>query len=114
MLRDAIRRKRPGLLTRGVLLLHDNTRPHTTRLTQEKINQLRWEVMEHPSYSPDLAPSDYHLFGPLKTHLGGRHFANDAEVQNEVKTWLRKQSTQFYAAGLGGLIKHWDKCINFG
>ena len=52
--------------------------------------------------------------GPLKTHLGGRHFANDAEVECEVKMWFRKQSTQFYAAGLGGLIKRWDKCINVG
>jgi histone-lysine N-methyltransferase SETMAR len=114
MLRDAIRRKRPGLLTRGVLLLHDNARPHTARLTQEKINHLGWELLEHPPYSPDLAPSDFHLFGPLKTHLGGRHFANDAEVECEVKMWFRKQSTQFYAAGLGGLIKRWDKCINVG
>ncbi|BFZ13360.1 hypothetical protein BsWGS_16399 [Bradybaena similaris] len=114
VLRDAIRRKRPGLLTRGVLLLHDNARPHTARLTQEKIKNLGWKILEHPPYSPDLAPSDFHLFGPLKTHLGGKHFATDAEVECEVKMWLKKQSTQFYAAGLGGLIKRWDKCINVG
>ena len=113
-LRDAIRRKRPGLLTRGVLLLHDNARPHTARLTQEKIRQFGWEILQHPPYSPDLAPSDFHLFGPMKKHLGGRRFASDEEVECEVKLWFRKQSPDFYAMGIGSLIPRWDKCINVG
>jgi histone-lysine N-methyltransferase SETMAR len=112
MLRDAIRKKRPGLLTRGVLLLHDNARPHTARLTRERIDQLGWKLLEHPAYSPDLAPSDYHLFGPLKTHLGGTHFADGEDVERAVRIWLRQQSKDFYGAGIGGLIKRWDKCIN--
>jgi histone-lysine N-methyltransferase SETMAR len=66
MLHAAIRRKRPGLLSRGVLLLHDNARPHTARLSQERIAAFGWQLLEHPPYSPDLAPSDFHLFGPLK------------------------------------------------
>jgi histone-lysine N-methyltransferase SETMAR len=39
---DAIRRKRPDQLTRGVLLQHDNARPHTARATQERIQELQW------------------------------------------------------------------------
>lgn len=111
-LRSTIRRKRPGLLTRGVILLHDNARPHTALLTREKIQKFGWELLDHPPYSPDLAPSDYHLFGPLKNHLGGRRFACDAEVEREVKLWFRKQGTNFYAEGIGALIPRWDKCIN--
>jgi hypothetical protein len=34
--------------------------------------KLKWEVLPPPPYSPDLAPSDYHLFGPMKRVLGGR------------------------------------------
>jgi hypothetical protein len=34
--------------------------------------------------SLDLAPSDFHLFGPLKIHLGGKCFADDEEVEMEV------------------------------
>jgi histone-lysine N-methyltransferase SETMAR len=68
-LRNKIRRKRPGQLTRGILLHHDNARPHTARETQEGIQELQWELLEHPLYSPDLVPSDFHLFGPLKTTL---------------------------------------------
>jgi hypothetical protein len=60
-----------------------------------------------------MAPSVFHLFGPLKTHLGGKRFA-DEEVEAEVRKWLRQQSNDFYAAGLNILVKRWDKCINIG
>jgi hypothetical protein len=39
--------------------------------TVETINRLGFEVLDHPACSPDLAPSDYHLFGPLKNALRG-------------------------------------------
>jgi histone-lysine N-methyltransferase SETMAR len=95
---DAIRRKRPGHLTGRVLLHHDNARPHTAQATQERIQELQWELLEHPHYSPDLAHSDYHLFGLPKSHLGGKCFADDEEAETEVRKWLRQQSKDFYAA----------------
>jgi histone-lysine N-methyltransferase SETMAR len=82
-LQDAIHRKHPGQLARGVLLHHDNARPHTAQATQKRLQERQWELLKHPSYSPDLAPRDFHLFGPLKIHLGGKRFAND-EVETEV------------------------------
>ena len=82
-LRPTICSKRRGRLTHGFLLLHDNACPHTAHLTINTIRQLDWEVLEHPAYSPDLAPSDFHLFGPLKNALRGR-FAADDEVKEAV------------------------------
>jgi histone-lysine N-methyltransferase SETMAR len=79
-LRDAIRIIRPGRLARGELLHHDNARPHTARGTQERIQELQWELPEHPPYSSDLAHSDFHLFSPPKTHLGGKSFADDERL----------------------------------
>ena len=43
-LRDAVRRKRPGMLSNGVILLHDNARPHTARQTQELLQKFKWEI----------------------------------------------------------------------
>jgi histone-lysine N-methyltransferase SETMAR len=74
-LKPAIRSKRRGVLSSGVLLQHDNVRPHTGRATAKKIMDLRLECILHPAYSPDLAPSDYHVFGPLKEALGGKKFS---------------------------------------
>jgi histone-lysine N-methyltransferase SETMAR len=56
------RRKRQD----SVCFLHDNVCPHTAALTMATLLKLKWDVLPHPPYSPDLAPSDYHLFGPMK------------------------------------------------
>jgi hypothetical protein len=47
-----------------------------------------WELLEHPPYSSDLGPSDFHLFGTLENHFVGRCFADDKEVETEVRKWL--------------------------
>ncbi|GFR66821.1 histone-lysine N-methyltransferase SETMAR [Elysia marginata] len=69
-LREAIRRKRPGQLTNRVILQHDNATPHTARVTQGWLEKYGWEILPHPPHCPDLAPSDYHLFGPTETRAG--------------------------------------------
>jgi histone-lysine N-methyltransferase SETMAR len=74
--------------------------------TRELLGRYNWEVLDHPSYSPDLAPSDFHLFGPLKKHLGGRRFSTD-EVQQAVISWLQEFDTDFFYA----LVYRWDKCL---
>ncbi|XP_046826458.1 histone-lysine N-methyltransferase SETMAR-like [Vespa crabro] len=61
---------------KGVILQHDNARPHCTRRTLEKINELGWEVLPHSPYSPDIAPSDFHLFRSLQHFLSGKKFEN--------------------------------------
>ena len=68
-LKPAIRSKRQGLLRKGAVLLHDNARPYTAAHTAETLQKCKFKVMAHPPYGPDLAPSDYHLFGPLKEAL---------------------------------------------
>jgi len=67
-LKDISKEKRRGKFTKGVLFLHDNSPSHRALATQKKLAYLRFQYLDHPPYSPDLAPSDYHLFpGPKKT-----------------------------------------------
>ena len=73
-LKARLRRVRPHLDMSKVLLQHDNARPHTSLKTREVIASFGWTTVTHPPYSPDLAPSDYHLFGPLKEGVRGQHF----------------------------------------
>lgn len=110
-LKPAIRTKRRGLLSKKVLLLHDNARPHMAGLTLETIINLGFEVLEHPPYSPDLAPSDYHLFGPIKNALRGRRFSSDEDVQEAVQKWLGDQPKTFFLEGIQKLVNRWNKCI---
>ncbi|UYV68723.1 hypothetical protein LAZ67_6000553 [Cordylochernes scorpioides] len=80
-LKPGIRNKRRGKLSKGVLFLHDNARTHTSCKTVSTIIKLGFEVLEHPAYSPDLAPSDYFFFGLLKKELKGKRFDSDEDVQ---------------------------------
>jgi histone-lysine N-methyltransferase SETMAR len=112
-LKPAIRSKRRGLLSSGVLLQHDNARPHTARATAKKITDLRLECLPHPACSPDLAPSDYRVFGPLKEAFGGKKFSTDDDIKEAVYRWLRSQRS-FFSRGIQALVKRWHTCIERG
>ena len=72
-----------GKLSRGIVVLHDNARPHTFRQTQALLRkQFHWDIFEHPPYNPDLAPSDFLLFSKMKDHLAGKRFANDEDLKD--------------------------------
>ncbi|GFX28041.1 histone-lysine N-methyltransferase SETMAR [Trichonephila clavipes] len=88
------------MLTKGVRFHHDNARPHTANRTTALVERFGWEMVSHQPYSPDLAPSDFHLFPELKKNLGGTQFQTDEEVQNAVVNFLHGQAAEFYHSGL--------------
>jgi hypothetical protein len=110
-LKTAIRSKSRGLLSKRVLLLHDNARPHTAAHTVDILRTLKFEVLKHPPYIPDLAPSDFHLFGPMKEHLWGQKFADDDEVMETVQSWLKVTPKSFFLEGIRKLVDRWTKCV---
>ena len=111
-LREAIRRKRPGQLTNGVILQHDNATPHTARQTQSWIEKYGWEILPHPPHSPDLAPSDFHLFGPLKRELAGKRFDDNDELVDHVRQWLQSLDGSFFREGIYSMVRRWQKCVD--
>jgi histone-lysine N-methyltransferase SETMAR len=111
--RHAIQNKRHGMLSRGIVMLHDNARPHTAATTQGFIATFSREQFDHSPYSPDLAPSDFHVFLYLKTFLGGLLF-HDNEVKEAVNTWFASQVASFYNAGIEKLVPCYDRCLNSG
>ena len=76
-LRTAIHEKRRGKLSKGVLLQQDNTRVHTCKVAMDAVERNGYELLPHPAYSPDLAPSDFFLFPNLKKDIRGLHFRSD-------------------------------------
>lgn len=115
-LRRAIQNKRRSKLSKGIVLLHDNARPHVAHRTRDLITSYGWEQLDHPPYSPDLAPSDYHLFLHLKKHLGGQRYDgdDDDDVKMAVLQWLANQAPGFYEDGIQKLVVRYDKCLNIG
>jgi len=99
-LKDILRGKRCRKFTKGVLFLHDNAPSHRALATQNKLAYLGFQCLDHPPYSPDLAPSDYHLFPGLKKQLKVRHFSSKAEVIAATETWLDGQNSELFLSGL--------------
>ena len=98
-------------LSAGGLLLHDNAPVHMSAKSQAAIRQCGFQKLNHPTYSPDLAPSDYFLFRVMKKFLRGKRFSSDEEVKEAVTTWFEQQSKDFFSRGIKSLQQKWAKCI---
>ena len=73
------------MLSATILLLHDSAWPHSAAQTQDFITLFKWEQMDYLTYSPDLTPSDYHLFLHLKKFLGGKRFDDDDDLKDALQ-----------------------------
>jgi transposase len=114
-LKVAIQQKRRRNVSGGHFrLLHDNARPHTAALTCQKLHELHLCMLPHPPYSPDLAPSDYYLFSPLKSALKGKVFTGAVDTQQAIQEWIASKHTTFFAAGINKLPEKWQRCIDHG
>ena len=95
-LKEILKEKFSGKVTTGVLFLHNNALAHRALATQKKLAYLDFECLDHPPYTLDLAPSDYHLFPGLKKQLKGHHFSSDTEVIAAAETQLGGQISEFF------------------
>ena len=100
-LRTAIREKRRGKFSKGVLLQQDNARVHTCKVAMDAVERNGYKLTPHPHYLPDLAPSDFFLFPNLKKDIRGLHFRSDEEVVATVEEWVsgKDLAFQFWADG---------------
>ena len=110
-LRTAIRGKRRGKLFKGVLMKQDNARVHTCKVAMDAVERNGYELIPHPAYSPDLAPSDFVSFPNLKKYIHGLHFRSDEEVVTAVEEWVNGKEPDFFSSKLMALEHRWFKCI---
>ena len=112
---DQLKKKRPHLVNRkGVLLQQDNAKPHNAVITQAKLWELNIETVIHPAYSPDMAPSDYHLFLAMHNHFAGAKFNSKQETISEVDAFLHRPDHQFFKSGIEKLPERWSWIIENG
>ena len=102
-LRQEIIEKRRGKLAKKVLFHQDNAPAHKSAVAMAAIQDAGFEILDHPPYSPDLAPSDFYLFPRLKEHLRGKKFEDD---------FLSTQDEDFFKKGILALEKRFLKCID--
>ena len=79
--------------------------------TMVKLNELNFELLPHPPYSPYLASSDYWLFADLRKMLHGKRFGSNEEVISETEAYFESKDEPFYKKGIEKLEKRWNECI---
>ena len=87
----------------GPVLLH-NTRLHVTQPMLQKLNELGYEVLPLPPYSPELLPTDYHFFKHLDNFLQGKCSHSQQEAESALQEFIKSWSTDFYAIGISKLL----------
>ena len=107
-LRTAIRENRRGKLSKSVLLQQDKARVHTCKVAMDAVERNGYELIPHPAYSPDLAPSDFFLFPNLKKDSRGIHFRSDEEVVTAVEEQFNGKDPDLFSSGLMALEHRWS------
>ena len=77
-----------------------------TSFTRQKLLELGWDVLPHPPYSPDLAPSDYFLFRSLQNSLNDKNFNND-DIKSYLIQFFANKNQKFYERGIMMLPERW-------
>ncbi|KAJ7341996.1 hypothetical protein JRQ81_008330 [Phrynocephalus forsythii] len=84
-LHEALKQKRCGMISKGIRLLADNAPVHMAQASMVTTHRLGYELLQHPPYSPDLAPSDFFLFPEMKKPLCGWRFEDREDIIFEVE-----------------------------
>ncbi len=111
LIRDVRKRRRKSPLI-PLWLLHDNAPIHTSHLSTATTEDCGFQMVRHPPYSPDLAPSDFALFRHLKQHLKGQHFENATALKEKVEEIMNFLDPNFFKNAFVELLRRWKKCVD--
>ena len=110
----ALKEKRPQYEQRHdkVILLHDNARPHVAKPVKTYLKTIKWEVLPHPPYSPDIAPSDFHLFRSMAHGLAEQRFRSYEDTKMWIDAWIAAKDVSFFRRGIHLLPERWEKVVS--
>ena len=92
--------------------LQDNARPHTAQASMNKLRQLGFQILPHPPYSPDISPSDFYLFHPMKDSIRTKEYTCQEEIVNDLNQWFAAKPNSFFSKAFQILPERWQSCIN--
>jgi len=111
-LREKVRRKRPKLFAKNLWILHqDNAPAHTALSVREFLATKQMTVLDHPVYSPDLAPSDIFLFPKIKEILKGRHVDDIDDIRSNTTAALKAIPQNQFQNCFEGWTRRWHRGI---
>ena len=105
-----LKQKRPDYEKRHDKLIfqYDNARSYVAKPIKETLEVLNWNVLSHPPYYPDVAPSDYHLFRSMTHGLSEQRFYSCEDTKKWVDSWIASKNV-FFRHEIPLLPKRWKK-----
>ena len=91
-----------------IYFLHDNARPHVAKSTRQKLLSLGLITIPHPPYSPDLAPTDYHLYRSLSNYLREKKFNDESQIKMDLLNFFDQKTQDFCESGILSLPQRWQ------
>jgi hypothetical protein len=88
-----------------------NGKPHESRLSLQKIEEYGFIRVPQSSYSPDLAPCNFFLFGDLKLQLEGKAFFDENGLKTEVEQILREIPITLLCSVMEDWVHRLNQCI---
>ena len=110
-LKEEFAKKLPRKKKKDVLFNQHNAPCRKSITTIAKLHELHIELLLHPPYSPDLAPSGYCLFADPKRILQGKRFGSNNEVISETEAYFEVKDKSFHKKSIELLEKHWNQFI---
>ena len=111
-LQEIVRQKQPKLFANNSQILHhDNAPAHMALSVREFLATKQTTVLEHPAYSPDLAPSDFFLFLKIKNILKGRQFDDNDDIRSNTTAALKAIPQNQFQNCFDGWTTRWHRCI---
>ena len=107
----ALHRKRPELDIDDLLLHQDNAPPHRAANTTLELGLLGLDTVEHPPYSPDLAPMDFKVFPIVKSALKGYRFQDFRELALAIQRVVSTFDEEWYTDMFNQWIDRHGKCV---
>lgn len=89
----------------------EGNRPHFTKVVKKYLETLKWEVLPHTPYSPDVPPSDFHLFRSMAHGLADQRFQYFEELEKRIASWIASKEVSFFRAGIRKLPERWEKVV---
>jgi len=93
------------------ILHHDNAPAHMALSVREFLATKQITMLEHPAYSPDLAPSDFFLFPNIKEILKGRHFDDIDDIRGSTVATLKAIPQNQFRNCFEEWTRRWHRCI---
>ena len=80
-------------------------------ITRQKLHTLNYKILDHPPYSPDLSPIDFHFLKYLDNFLQEKCFRNPKDAETACNELVASRTTIFYDTGIKKLVSRWQNFI---